>query len=133
MSIFGIIGLTFLIGLMVFAIGILIMLLCDYLETWGVIACIVVGIAVWIAGIFIGIGLNTEYERTYIAKYEVQKSTIEMSLDSDALSGMERVQLVNKAVELNGEMAERKAMYERWHYVTYDNSLYDNVELIKFE
>ena len=89
--------------------------------------------AVCIAGTFIGIGINTEYELAYVARYEVQKETIEMSLNSEALSGMERIELVNKAVELNGEMAERKAMYDRWHYVTFDDSIYDGIEFIKFK
>ena len=37
----------------------------------------------------------------------------------------------NMAVtELNGELAERKARFEIWHFVTYDNTIYDDVEFI---
>jgi hypothetical protein len=65
-----------------------------------------------------------------VAKYEAQKATIEQSLDSDVLSGLERIELVNEAAELNGELAERKAQSERWHVVYYEDGIYDNVESI---
>ena len=86
---------------------------------------------VWIVSIFVGIGINTNNEIVYAAKYEAQKDTIEQSLASDILTGLERIELVNKATELNGELAERRAKHGLWYYVYYDNSIYDNVEYIK--
>lgn len=79
-----------------------------------------------------GIGLATEHEKIWVEKYEAQKQTIEMSLESDELSGYERIQLVTKATELNGELAEKKASFDLWHTVYYDNTIYDNVEPINF-
>jgi hypothetical protein len=51
-------------------------------------------------------------------------------LKSEVLSGLERIELVNKAAELNGELAKRKAQSELWHYVYYDNNVYKNIEPI---
>ena len=41
--------------------------------------------------------------------------------------------IVNKAIDINGELAERKARYERWYWVCYNDDIYDNVEFIEFE
>ena len=133
MSIFGIILLALLLAGVIFAVGIFIFGVInewDDLSRGQMIALIIISGTIWIGGIFIGIGLNTESDRIFIAKYNAQKYTIEQSLKSDVLSGLERVQLVNQAAELNGELSERKTMYERWHHVCYDNTIYDDAEFI---
>lgn len=133
MSIFGIIGLCFVIGAVC---GLLALFIMSALNDFDdpdkpqIIITVAIFLVIWIAGIFIGIGLVTDYERAYVAKYEAQKYTIEASLNSDILSGLERVELVNQAAVFNGEMAERKAHFNRWHHATYDKHLYDDVELI---
>ena len=136
MSIFVIILLALLIGVLVALIyGFVYVLIDDYMDHFRinlVIMCCI-GLAIAIAGIFIGIGLTTENERIYINKYEAQKETIETSLESDVLTGFERAQLVNQAATLNGELAERKAKFDRWHFVTYDSSMYDSVEPINIK
>lgn len=91
----------------------------------------IICISIFIIGIFAGIGFNTENEKVYVQKYLVQKQTIEMSLQNEDLTGFERIELVRQATELNGEVAERKARFQLWHFVVYDNTIYDNVELIK--
>jgi hypothetical protein len=88
-------------------------------------------LVVWAGAVFIGIGINTQEEKVYVQKYLAQKQTIEMSLENEELSGLERIELVKQATELNGELAERKARFQLWHFVVYDNTIYDNVELIK--
>ena len=134
MSIFGIIAITGLMATLVFCIG----GLASDTATWsysdkGMTIAAVIAVAVWIIGILVGIGLVTEDERIYVAKYEMQKTTIEESLESDTLTGLERIELVNKAIELNGELAERKARFDLWHTVHYDNSIYDDVDFISFK
>jgi Ethanolamine utilization protein EutJ (predicted chaperonin) len=133
MSIFLIILLAFLIGVLVGLIGLLIISVCTDMDSptvVHVIICVFISAIVWIGGIFVGIGILTEEERAYVAQYEAQKYTIEASLVSDSLSGLERVELVNQAAIFNGEMAKRKVTFNRWDYVTYDPHMYDNVELI---
>ena len=130
MSIFGIIALSFLIlGLLYVVINIP-CFVDEYLGAYFITNSIIVAI-LWIASIFIGIGINTQEEKVYVQKYLAQKQTIEMSLENEDLTGLERIELVKQATELNGEVAEKKARFQLWHFVVYDNTIYDNVELIK--
>lgn len=138
MSIFEIIGLSLLIAILVALVYIFIVGCCtnfdlDDASDWVFKLMVVMPIITWVVGIFAGIAINTECERIYVARYKVQKETIETSLHSDALSGMERIELVNKAVELNGELAEKKTRFDMWHYVYFDNSLYDDIDFIEFK
>lgn len=136
MNIFEIIGLTFLIATI---LGLIAVLVCCGIEefiykdtNWYITTPVIIGVVIWISAIFIGIGINTEEEKVFVKKYLAQKQTIESSLEVEELSGLERIELVKQATELNGELAERKARFELWHFVVYDNTIYDNVELIKF-
>ena len=98
--------------------------------TW--LIALIIGIGSWIGFTFIGVKLNTDSHKAYLQKYLIQKETIEMSLESDNLSGFERVELVKQATELNGELAERKAYIKYWYSGVGDNTIYDNIEFIKF-
>lgn len=137
MSIFGIIGISLLLA----AIGALASwCIVDTLgyhisfdDIWEVIVPLVVGIILTISFTFAGIGINTESAIKYRASFEAQKDIIEQSLELDSLSGLERIDLVTKAAELNGEMAARVVSAERWHVVFYDDTVYDGVELIKLD
>lgn len=131
MNIFGIIGLCFMLGALVVGIGMIVSISVE--SHIPDVISIILGLIIWIAAVFISIGVSTQNERIYVSKFEAQKITIEQSLESDVISGAERVQLVNKAVELNGELAEKKAKFDSWYYVHYDNSIYDDVEPIVFD
>lgn len=128
MSIFGILLLSLLIA-------VLFVLICmagftaTNSEGW-ITAAIICFLVVILGAPIIGVGLNTTNEQVYIKKYIAQKETIETSLEGNVLTGLERVELVNKAVDINGEFAERKAKFDIWHYVYFDNSMYDGVEPI---
>lgn len=100
---------------------------------WVFISFVLISFILWGVFTVIGIGISTECDRIWVAKYEAQKYTIEASIDSDVLSGLERIQLVEKATELNGELARRKAEFNLWHYATFDRTIYDNVELIQIK
>lgn len=130
MSIFGIIAISFLILCLLY---VLINIPCFVNENKGAyfITNSIIVVILWIVSIFAGIGFNTEDEKVYVQKYLAQKQTIEMSLENEDLTGFERIELVKQATELNGEIAERKARFQLWHFVVYDNTIYDNVELIK--
>ena len=131
MNIIGIIGISSLIGLLALAIG---MLVCTTVEPYNDILWLIVIFSivavVTISSVFIGIGLTTEYERIYVEKFNAQKATIELSIESESMSGFERATIVNRAAELNAELAERKARYGRWYFVCFDDSIYNNVEFI---
>ena len=130
MNIFGIIALSFLILGLLYVIINIPCFVDEYFGAYFITNSIIVAI-LWIASIFIGIGINTEDEKAYVQKYLAQKQTSEMSLENEELTGLERMELVKQATELNGEIAERKAKFQLWHFVVYDNTIYDNVELIK--
>lgn len=130
MDIFLIIFLCFLIAGMVGLFAWIITIMCDPVSVLPYILVIVFTIAMWIGFVLIGIGINTREEKNYIQSYLAQKETIESSLKNDDLTGFERSQLVSKATELNGEFAARKAKYESWYYVYYDNNIYDGIDSI---
>lgn len=46
--------------------------------------------------------------------YKAKKYTIEQSLQNNELTGLERIELVNQAVELNGWLAETKCEIMKW-------------------
>lgn len=135
MNIFGIIGLAFLFAAWFGLISGLVFVMidcCAYKNVVliGWITSVSIALVAWIAGVFIGIGIGDKEERVFVARYNAQKYTIEQSLKEEDLTGLERFELVKQATELNGELAERKAKFELWYHVHYDNDIYDNVELI---
>lgn len=129
MSIFFIAFIVLAISFFVFLVGALISTMV-YHEDVAIALTIIVSVAVFIDGLFVGVGLNTEEAQVWSAKYEAQKTTIEQSLDSEVLSGLERIELVKQASELNGELAERQATAELWHVVYYDENVYAGLEPI---
>ena len=74
---------------------------------------------------------KTEYSRR-IQRFEQTKNTIEESLNSETLSGYERVQLVQTAIEYNNEMLGLQWDSNQWYgWNINDNVQY--IELIEFE
>jgi hypothetical protein len=92
---------------------------------------VITGVVVCLAFIFGVLGLTTESAETWTASYEAQKATIEASVESENLSGLEKFELVKQASELNKELAERKAKADRWHWVYYGGNPYADCELIR--
>ena len=138
MSIFVIIVLSFLSALAVALVVYGILYVIDE-RTYGVddwvFVLVLVGalVVAWVGGTFAGIAIYEELEELFVVQYEAQKEVIESSLESEVLTGFERVELVKQASELNGELATRKAKYDIWHYVTYEDGLYDNIEPIRLK
>lgn len=94
---------------------------------------LILAICFWVGAIFIGMDINDNSHKAYAQKYLIQKATIEMSLENDKLSGFERIELVKQAVELNGELAERKRAIKHWNSGVLDKTIYDNIEFIKLD
>lgn len=133
MSLIGIIVLAFLCALVAFAIGMLVYTAADpYNEVLWFVIITIVAVAVLVGGIFLGIELTTGEARAFVASFKAEKTTIEYSINNDALSGLERVELVKLACELNGELAARKEKSTFWHWVYFEKGIYDNVEFIDF-
>lgn len=106
-------------------------MLLDKADEWKLRTVIVLIILTFTLTCCITITITTEEENIYVAQYVAQKQTIEQSLRNENLTGLERVELVQKATELNGELAKRKARYSKWYYVVWgEKNLYDDIELI---
>ena len=59
--------------------------------------------------------IRVEMSQQWAVGYRAQKATIESSLQSDLLSGYERVALVQQAAECNQELAERQYKASQWY------------------
>jgi len=57
--------------------------------------------------------LNSNYE--YIQKYKSLKITYETSIKSDNLTGLEKIQIVNKIADINSELAKKQYISTRWY------------------
>lgn len=99
--------------------------------TWVVIiAIIILGVFV---GAKIGIAIDKSYYETKIEQFKMSKQTIETSIINDKLSGLERVELVQLAVEENKWLAEIKVDVTKWWYFHLDESLLEDLQPINFE
>lgn len=121
---FGLI--TLIIGLMMWASDL-------FGDEPFIIGVVIVAIVVMIAVPCIMTAGSTNKAKVWVAAYEAEKETIESSLEAESLSGLERVELVKRAAELNGELASRATKAGFWYTVYYGGSPYDGVELIAFE
>lgn len=140
MSIIWIIILAFLAALLIFALAGLIVCVLneyDYDDTAEKALIVITTVCIFLWPIFtcIGVATNTECHEIWIAEYEAQKMTIEASIESENLSGLERIELVNRASELNGELAARKTEVSFWHHVTFGDveMRYNNLEPIQIK
>ena len=136
MNLFGMLFLTCALAFCIGAIGYEIYSSCFYddRKQKAFLASIIVVVILTLVSIpVITMGTETNAEIEYITNYKTQKEVIENSLQSETLTGYERAALVNKAAELNGELAERKVVFNRWYNCYLDYSLYDNVEPINLD
>lgn len=74
-----------------------------------------IGCVVFILTVMGSFYMSVEMSRQWAVGYRAQKATIESSLQSDLLSGYERVALVQQAAERNQELAERQYKASRWY------------------
>lgn len=58
---------------------------------------------------------SVETSRQWAIGYSASKATIEDSLQSDLLTGFERMALVQQAAEYNQELAKRQYRASRWY------------------
>lgn len=91
---------------------------------------LIVHIILFVGFIFAGIGISDNGDRKFVVEYQAQKYTIEASIENSDLTGLERIELVKLATELNKKLASRKYDFDKWYNVHYDNSIYDGVEFI---
>lgn len=74
-----------------------------------------IGCVAYILAVMGSFYISVEMSRQWAVGYQAQKATIESSLQSDLLSGYERVALVQQATECNQELAKRQYNASRWY------------------
>lgn len=72
------------------------------------------------AGSYLGYLMASEASKQYVHEYPVYKQTIEASLDSENLTGFERMELVRQAAEANKELAGYQYKAQQWYGFTID-------------
>ena len=97
-----------LVPLMV--VFIIYMLVEDYEKLFIGISCVAL-----ILTVMGSLYIRVEMSRQWAVGYRAQKETIESSLQSELLSGYERVALVQQATECNQELAERQYKASQWY------------------
>lgn len=88
-------------------------------------AKIAVPILVIIAFVLGGVKIEKSMNGRYVDQYQAQKATIEASLQSDVLSGLERIQLVQQAAEANKELAGYQYDCRQWYGFAVDDRVLD--------
>ena len=78
-----------------------------------------------IIGGFCGKYVGAENSSKYVETYSVVKETVERALDSEELTGFERMELVNTATEHNRELADKKYTASKWYGSFMDERLKD--------
>lgn len=68
----------------------------------------------------------------WVVSYQAAKTTIESSLENEVLSGLERLDLVKQAVELNKELAANQYAAGQWYGFYIPDSVHE-LEPITFE
>lgn len=101
-----------------------------YLTTYGKISIM---IAVVILGLstFIGAQVHIRMFEKDIKQFESAKATYSEAIKSSDISGMERIEIVNRIAEENKTLARLKYDASKWYYFYLPDNLVDNLEPIK--
>lgn len=105
-------------------------------ETWAEIVCIITTVVLCLAST-ISITLSMcSYEKLqstcYVERYEVTKETIEKSIASDKISSMERLQLVQNAIDENKHLTQQQFDCQQWYGFLIDKDVLE-LETIDFD
>ena len=102
-----------------------------HLTTFGKIN-IVIAVAVLCLSMFIGARMHVRAFENDIRQFESAKATYSEAIKSDDISGLERIEIVNKITEENKTLAKLKYDATKWYYFYLPDNLVDNLEPIKF-
>lgn len=101
-----------------------------YLTTYGKIN-IVVAVVVLGLSMFVGARIHIRMFESDIKQFESAKSTYSEAIESEDISGLERIEIVNKITEENKSLARLKYDATKWYYFYLPDNLVDNLEPIK--
>ena len=80
---------------------------------------------------FIGARIHIRMFERNVRQFESAKATYSESIKSEDVSGLERIEIVNKITEENKTLARLKYDATKWYYFYLPDNLVDNLEPIK--
>lgn len=101
-----------------------------HLTTYGKIN-IVVAIVILGLSMFIGARVHIRTFESDIKQFESAKATYSEAIKSEDISGLEKIEIVNKITEENKTLARLKYDATKWYYFYLPDNLVDNLEPIK--
>ena len=101
-----------------------------YLTKFGIIS-IAIAVVVLCLSTFIGARIHIRTFESDVKQFEIAKATYSEAIKSEDISGLERVEIVNKIAEENKTLARLKYDATKWYYFYLPDNLVDNLEPIK--
>lgn len=92
---------------------------------------ITVDVLVLCFSMFIGARVHIRMFERDVKQFESAKATYSESIKSEDVSGLERIEIVNKITEENKTLARLKYDATKWYYFYLPDNLVDNLEPIK--
>ena len=92
---------------------------------------IVAAVVVLCLGMFVGARIHIRTFERDIKQFEAAKVTYSEAIKSANISGLERIEIVNKITEENKTLARLKYDATKWYYFYLPDNLVDNLEPIK--
>ena len=102
----------------------------NYLTKFGIIN-IAIAVVVLCLSTFIGARIHIRTFESDVKQFEIAKATYSEAIKSEDISGLERVEIVNKIAEENKTLARLKYDATKWYYFYLPDNLVDNLEPIK--
>ena len=102
----------------------------ECLSKYGKIQVTVV-VLVLCLSVFIGARIHIRMFERDVRQFESAKATYSEAIKSNDISGMERIEIVNKITEENKTLARLKYDATKWYYFYLPDNLVDNLEPMK--
>lgn len=102
----------------------------ECLTTFGKVN-IVIAVVVLCLSTFIGARIHIRMFEGDVRQFESAKATYSEAIKSNDISGLERIEIVNRITEENKALARLKYDATKWYYFYLPDNLVDNLEPIK--
>ncbi len=101
-----------------------------YLTNFGKINIVIATIIICLST-FVGARIHIRMFEYDVKQFESAKATYSEAIKSNDISGLERIEIVNKITEENKALARLKYEATKWYYFYLPDNIVDNLEPIK--
>ena len=101
-----------------------------YLTKFGKIS-IIIAVVVLCLSTFVGARVHIRMFESEVRRFEIAKATYSEAIKSEDISGLERIEIVNKIVEENKILSKLKYDATKWYYFYLPDNLVGNLEPIR--